>query len=178
MLAIAVVGCGEKLSLTDIDRAKTDLPELYLTTETGKEVLAPINRGPFVDEETGEICFPAYTCTNPECPGEGKGDRPYLFIHRDVLLKVGSNGELVMEDVPPNTNPRKYIESLGGHMAPTCPACLKNRNPATESDDERNKYMSYVQPYVLPETAKRQAELEELRKQRREEIRRERRGSP
>jgi hypothetical protein len=174
----ALAGCGRAPSLREIETEKSNLEGLYISADTGKVISAPINRGVFVDEETGEICFPAYTCTNPDCPGEGEGDRPFLFIHRDVLMEVGSDGEITYRDIPEGTPPKKYIESLGGHQVPTCPACLEKRNLAAETDADRAKYANFAQPYIPPETLKRQAELEELYQKRRAEIRKERRGTP
>ena len=41
-----------------------------------------------------------------------------------------------------------------------CPECLKKRNLKTESNAIRNKYAKWVNPHVLPESAKRKKELE------------------
>jgi hypothetical protein len=43
-----------------------------------------------------------------------------------------------------------------------CPACLKKRRPQTETPEQRAQYVSWVNPYVLPETAERLKELDEL----------------
>ena len=156
-----LVGCGGDRSLEDIKKEKRSLDVLYLTAETGKEVVSPSNRGVFVDEETGELCFPAYVCLNPDCPGEKKADRPFLFIHRDVLLRAGPDGELVWDEIPAGKDPMAHIKSLGGFLNPTCPACWKIRKPQSETPAQKQQYINWAQPYNSPETAKRLEELEQ-----------------
>jgi hypothetical protein len=158
---VALVGCGEERSLEDIEKEKRSLDVLYMTTETGKEIVAPNDKGVFVDEKTGELCFPAYVCMNPDCPGEKKGDRPFVFIHNDVLLKPGPDGKPVRNEIPPGKDPVTHIKSLGGFLNPTCTACWKIRKPRTETPAQRQQYIEWAQPYNSPETAKRLVELEE-----------------
>jgi len=158
------MSCGSKetrRSFRQIDKERRELPALFLTAETHKEVIAPGNQGTFVDEKTGELCWPAYTCENPDCPGEEKNGRPHLFIHSDPLVKVGSDGEILYTEAPAGQPPDEYIVAQGGFLVPTCPACLKNRKLETETDKERQKYLNWVKPYILPKTLKRQKELDE-----------------
>jgi len=158
---LLLTGCSKPRTIEDVEEEMRSLPATYLTAETGKEISAPSNKGVFVDEETGELCFPAYMCTNPDCPGEKQGDRPFLFIHRRMLLEAGPNGEVIYNEIPEGKDPTKYITSRGGFMNPTCPACYKKRNPDSESAAEKQKYIKWAKPYEAPEVVQRRAELEE-----------------
>lgn len=71
----------------DSPRAQTEimlehmaLNALFLTEQSKREVIAPLNSVPTFE---GETCWPAYMCTNSSCPGEDKGNngRPFLFIN-------------------------------------------------------------------------------------------------
>ncbi len=172
------VSCGSEQpprSSRPISKERNELPALFLTGETHQEVLRPGNVVcPFVDEKTGELCWPAYICTNPSCPGKGKtsGGRPLTFIHRDPLAKVGPDGNAVYVEVPPGKDSSEYILELGGTMYPTCPECLKIRNPQTETHEEKMQYAHWVEPYVLPESAKRLEELNQEEQRRREDLQR------
>jgi hypothetical protein len=97
-------------------------------------VIAPARFVAPWDEELGERCFPALTCHNPDCPGEGRGDRPYLFV---VPFKPGG---------------------AGGELQ--CPACAEAFPPATRTPAERNQYRKWVKPYRLPEQAARLEQLD------------------
>ena len=131
------------------------------TAETGKEITAPINKGVFVDEETGELAFPAYGCQNPDCPGEKKNGRPFLFIHRDVLIEgVDDQGNAIYGEIPAGQDSLEFIRSRGGFLNPTCPACFKNRTPGSETEAQKQQYMQWAQPYAPPKTAKQDAALE------------------
>jgi len=101
------------------------LNQLYLTEKSRQEVIAPARLMAPWDEEAGERCFPALTCAKPDCPGEGRGERPYLFI------------------IP-------FTPSGGGEMI--CPACAELRDPATWTEKARQEYYKnkWVRPYRLP----------------------------
>jgi len=164
---MALAGCGKDRSLHEIEKEKRSLDALYLTAETGKEITAPATKGVFVDEETGELCFPAYMCANPDCPGKKSGDRPFLFIHRDVLLRAGPGGKVVCDEIPPGKDPVEFIKSRGGFLAPTCPACWKVRKARSETPAQKQQFIDWARPYTFPETAKRVEELEQEYQQRR-----------
>ena len=69
---------------TEIFKQGLELPGVYLTEKTHKRVIAPTRFGlPFVDPESGETCWPALYCTNPDCPGRREGE-PLLFIKTDA----------------------------------------------------------------------------------------------
>ena len=93
MWIVAVLGglvsCHKKeepapRSRREIYKQVLELPAVYLTEKTHKRVIAPTGRGLFwVDAETGETCWPALYCTNPDCPGRREGE-PLLFIEPDA----------------------------------------------------------------------------------------------
>ena len=154
-------GCSKTRTLEEIEAEQRALPVLYLTEESMSEVQAPADAGLFIDEATGELCYRAYECQNPDCPG-GSGDgKTYLFIHRDVLASVDSTGEITWEQIPAGQNPQDYIRSQGGYLQPTCPKCAETRDFDSESEEDRRKYQNWAKLYELPEVAKRRAELEE-----------------
>jgi len=172
------VSCGSetrKRSFRQINADRQNLPILLLTQETRKDLIVPGNTvPPIVDEETGELCWQAYHCTNPGCPGNGKLEdgRPLLFIHADPLVKVGPDGNIVRVEVPAGKDAGEYMVELGGTMYPTCPECLKIRDCENEMQEERLKYVNWVQPFVLPEVAQRIKELDEEEAKRREDLER------
>jgi len=156
-----LAGCGKERSLQEIEQEERSLDALYLTAETGKEIAAPANKGVFVDQETGELCYPAYMCANPDCPGKESGDRPFLFIHRDVLVRTGPGGKIVRDEIPPGNDPAAFIKSRGGFLVPTCPACWEVRKGRSETPVQKQRFINWARPYVLPKTAKRMKELEQ-----------------
>ncbi len=162
LLAIAsLAGCAKKHRPLDaIEAEKRDLPALYLTEKSLKHVTAPVSVGMHVDKATGELCYQPFECTNPDCPGRTP-EGNFLFVHRDVSLSVGPDGEIIYGSPPEGVDYKTYVESRGGHMTPTCPKCLEKRNLATETDAQRQQYQAWVRPYELPATVQRRAELEE-----------------
>ena len=115
----------------EILREQVSLNGLFLTENTLREVIAPITSMPTFQ---GERCWPAYTCTNPDCPGKGKQGRPYLFI-----------------------NPKPGTETV-------CPACMESRDVSSESEADKRRYRNYPVPYELPETVRRIKQLDAERK--------------
>ncbi|MCG8587625.1 MAG: SH3 domain-containing protein [Pirellulales bacterium] len=118
--------------LHDIVVERLNVNQLYLTEKTHKEVIAPAKLLTPVDPETGEKCFPALTCYNPDCPGksDATGERPYLFT------------------------------TSAAHMKVQCPACARSHAPATRTLAERARYRAWIKPYRLPESAARLEQLE------------------
>ncbi len=159
----AVAGCGKKAyrPLGEIREEQAALPMLFLTEKTMQEVLVPGNTPPFVHKESDEICYPALTCMNPDCPAERQGDRPPLFILFDPLRSVDANGEIAYADVPNGRDSGEYIQSLGGYLEPTCPACIKTRDVANETAEQKQQYLKWVVTYVPPKTAKRAEQLKQ-----------------
>ena len=161
VVLVCSTGCAKKhRALEEISAEKSDLPTLYLTENSLKRVMAPASVGVHVDEETGEICYQPYECTNPSCPGK-KGEENFLFVHRDVLLSVGPNNEIIYGTPPVGVEYAEFIKSKGGYVGPTCPKCFETRNLESETDEQRQQYQDWVQGYELPETVQRRKELDE-----------------
>jgi hypothetical protein len=149
------IGCDEKEKPRTRDvvfREIQSLPTLYMTGKTRKEVIAPGNKGSFVDEKTGEICWRVMECGNPDCPGRPADAKPLKFITPNPAMYVKPDGTIDYDQ-----KKSKEEEKMAGGA---CPECLKKRNLKTESNADRNKYAKWVKPHVLPESAKRKEELE------------------
>ena len=156
-------GCGEPrpVTLEEMYEEERQLPTLFLTAESGTEVLAPGDSGVFVDEATGELCWPALACENPACPARTSDDGPYLFIAPDKAVIINPDGTIGYDRAQAGE-----IDNYYGN----CPKCLEIRSLESESDEDRLRYSKFVQPHVLPETAQRREELAEARKKREAEL--------
>lgn len=126
------VGCGESRSRDEVVAEIARLPRLYLTETSRVRVVAPGNRGFFTDPATREACWPALTCTHPECPLR-HGAEPYLFIESDTVV-----ADIVVG----------------------CPACAALRAQRAETDLDRQHFTRFVQPYELPDVRVQQERLE------------------
>ncbi len=152
------IGCGgnggkeEPRTRDVVFREIQSLPTLYLTGKTRKQVVAPGNKGNFVDDKTGEICWRVMECGNPACPGRGADGKPLQFVTPNPAMYVKSDGTIDYDQ-----KKSKEEEKMAGGA---CPECLKKRNLKAESNAIRNKYAKWVKPHVLPESAKRKEELE------------------
>lgn len=134
----------------EIFRERMELPALYFTAQTHQRVIAPMDKGVFVHESTGELCWPALVCNNPNCPGR-KADEPLLFIEPDMGVYVKADKTIGYDAA--------RARAVAGAAGP-CPACAKLRRPASETPAGRQQYIDWVQPYVLPETAAAGAKLD------------------
>jgi pSer/pThr/pTyr-binding forkhead associated (FHA) protein len=143
----------------EIFQEKVSLPTLYLTEKTKQRVVTAGSQENFVDKKTGKICWRAFECRNPDCPAKAADRNSYLFIIPEPGVFLTPDGTLGFDQEVA----KKVIESgnSGG-----CPECLKIRDLKSESSSIRERYASYVQPHVLPETAKRLKELNEEYKRR------------
>jgi hypothetical protein len=139
-------------SRDEIFQERLELPALYFTAKTHRRVIAPARKGLFIDAQTGEVCWPALACHNPDCPGR-KGDEPLLFIEPDAGVYAKPDGTIGYDQARAAAQ-RSVVAG--------CPECLKKRNLKAETPERRARYVSWVKPYVLPETAARLAELDEL----------------
>ena len=99
------------------------------------------------------------TCTNPKCPALKPGGEPPIFINPNPAVVLHPDGTL-------GHYPERAAKAAKAGPLVACPECLKTRNVTTESRDTKEKYLSWVRPYVLPATAKRLKELEAERKDR------------
>jgi hypothetical protein len=166
MVVLPLAGCGEDAPPTrqELFVQQMELPTLYLTAETYKEVVAPANKGVFVDADTGELCWAAQQCHNPECPGREDGN-PFLFIIPLAGVTATAQGTVASESMPPK--PGLVPPSPPGSRSSgngLCPACLKERNMAAETPEQRQQYINWVRPHVLPEAAEQKKQIEQQRK--------------
>ena len=129
-------------SKDDIMRDIATLPVLYLTEKTQRQVTASDDKKNFVDEETGEICWRARACHNPDCPGKGSDGKPHLFISPNpaIILKPDGSFGFDLE----KANKAGNDPTMGA-----CPECLKERNLSSEPKTTRNKYADWVKAHTL-----------------------------
>jgi hypothetical protein len=90
VLPLCLIGCSraKPRSADEILTEKQRMPRLYLTAKTHARVIAPKSKGTFKDPATGEDCWPAMQCTNPDCPGRTEKE-PVLFTPFDVSAHQG-----------------------------------------------------------------------------------------
>ena len=122
-----------RMEIYDEDMA---LPRLFLT-QSGARVIGAGNLRSHRDPQTGEECWPAMGCYNPECPQRDADGEPFAFLDNAA-------------------------SDIGRH----CPACRELRDVANETPLDRNRWARWVRPHELPETAARRRELTEQRRQR------------
>jgi len=115
------------------------------------------NQSAVVDFRTGELAFRAWICRNPACPGRKGDGQPVKFVWVDPLYFAKPDGTVGSEIVADRT---AEIVRRGGTATPQCPECVKMRNLASETAADQRKYMEFCVEYVLPETERRQKELE------------------
>lgn len=173
LILAAVVGCGRSApppprTRQEIFAERRGLPALFLGVETGRRVIAPGDRGVFVDPESGEVCWRALACRAPNCPGRSPDGTDLLCIEADASFFRKPDGSLGIDPARSQGRPRR----LG-----FCPKCNEIRDPATETAADAERYSQWVQPYVLPETAARLAALDD-EMQRRVELERRHRFTP
>jgi hypothetical protein len=138
----------------EIFREKSNLPTLFLTEKTKQRVEMLGGMGSFVKKDIGEICWRAFECRNPDCPAKTGDSDPYLFILPEPGVFMRPDWTLGFD----REVARKAIQSgtIGG-----CPECLKIRDLESETLTIRERYASYVQPHVLPDTAKNIKKLDD-----------------
>ncbi len=162
-----VIGCAESdpPSTEELFQQQMDLPAVYLTSVTGTRIIAPSRDNPFVDPKTGEVAWLAMSCENPDCPGR-TAEEPFLFIAPNMGVRISADGTFTSDPrqgkpfavAPPNA---PFLITPFG-----CPQCMTLRKVGSESAAQKQKYNAWVRPYVLPETAKKMKELDELRAKR------------
>ena len=127
---------------------------LYFTANTKQRVIAPSGQGRFLDPKTGEICWPAYCCVAPDCPGRSPDGTPALFTENAAGYMVKPDGAIAFD-----VNTAKAgAKPMDGY----CPHCWEARNLGSKKPEERKIYQEqYVKLYELPESKKRRLDLEE-----------------
>lgn len=153
VLCLALSACGEApppRTSDEIFQERLALPALYFTAQTNQRVIAPGDRGIFVDEKTGEICFRGLACLCPDCPGKNPDGTPFVFAAPDPALIIQADGSIGSDQ-----SKAVYDETFG-----QCPRCLETRNLKQETGEQRRQFIDWVQPHVLPENVQRMAELD------------------
>jgi len=165
LLLIFFLGCAgkdpgpEPRSRDEIMREMANLPALYLTKD-GSNREAAGGQACFVDEASGELFWMALECKNPKCPAKVESGKSHIFIMPDPGVFVNEKGKLDFDSEMEEQALRK-----GGFLG--CQKCIPLRQKqmlwsgrGAETQAEKNQYAKYVAPHVLPETKKREGELE------------------
>ena len=140
---------------------RESLPALFLTAKMKKRVTAPGNKQFFIDKESKEICWRAMTCNNPKCPALTSQGKPPIFINPNPSVFIKADGTI-------GQDPARAAKAAKSGSIIACPECLKVRSVKSESREAKERYLSWVQPYVLPDAAKRMNELDVEQKRRTE----------
>jgi hypothetical protein len=165
LIVAAGLGCSrEKRPRTrnDIFQDRLKVETLYLT-EDGQRVVKPGSpeRVVVVDAAAGKLAWLAWQCNNPQCPGRKAANSPLVFPWPDPFAYVKPDGTVGIRQ-PLTPEDQKKMEDFGEQK---CPECLKRRNLASETPQQRQQYKDWCVPHVLPEAAKRLAELDAELKQ-------------
>ncbi|MCG8585682.1 MAG: hypothetical protein MI757_13325, partial [Pirellulales bacterium] len=136
--------------------ARRRLDTLYLT-EDGQQIVHPASpTGAVVfDANAGTLAWAAWQCNNPDCPGRGADGSPMLFPWPHPLISLKADGTISLDRS--SATARNF--SAAEFMERKCPACLRTRNLASESAEQRAQYNAWCQPHVLPGAADRLKEL-------------------
>ena len=132
-----LVGCGSRSprSRDEIFREKGTLPRLYLTKKSHTRVLGPASKGIFTDDKTGEECWPAMECINPDCPAAGSAE-PFLFTTFDRSEHNGCPACAKIRNVKTETPQQKraYIGYVQLYELPE----TKSRSKQLDDELKRN----------------------------------------
>ena len=137
----------------DLFPERQSLPALFICVQSGKRLVAPGNKNHFLDKESGELYWRAMACHNPQCKAPSTTNAPFLFITPDPRVYLKADGSIGHD----NTRAMKAAKT---RPPIACPQCLKNRNLKKESREQKEKYVSWVKPHILPKTAQHISELE------------------
>jgi hypothetical protein len=112
-------------------------PHTKLAIDLNVNEIAPLEDqgAAYFDPQSQQVTWPAYTCMNAKCKGQGKDGRPYLFVRKLPDVSVAADGRIEL-------GPKASQKLLS---APTCPACNSN---------------GWTGAYEPPEVAERRALLE------------------
>jgi len=139
-------------SRAEIFEDRLRVPTLYISEKSGKRIVAEGGRVNFVDGESGEVCWMAWACHAPGCPGRGPRGEPFLCIEADAGFFAKPDGTVGYDPARSRLTPKR----VG-----MCPQCSAVRKPEAETQQEAAEYTRLVQPHQLPESAVRLARLDE-----------------
>lgn len=133
-------------SRDEIFQERLRLPTLYISEKSGKRIIAEGGRVNFVDAETGEVCWVAWACHAPRCPGRGPDGKPFLCIEVDAGFFARPDGTVGYDPARGRLTPKP----LG-----MCPRCSAVRKPESETPAQAAEYTRFVQLHQLPEVSQR-----------------------
>lgn len=154
-LPLLLTACGEEELPTrdELFQMEQELPAPYLALQSGELIEAPGDKPAFYNEDTGEHCYRAQACHNPDCPGRGPDGQPFLFVV--PLPYKQADGAIAQPDVS--------AAKAAHNVNRECPQCLTIRNKTSEPAELTQKYINWVKMHELPETVEKRAEIAELR---------------
>lgn len=154
-LPLLLTACGEDELPTrdELFQMERELPAPFLALQSGELIKAPGDKSAFYNEATGEDCYRAQACHNPDCPGRGADGEPFLFVLPLPYKK--DDGSIAQ----PRLDGAKAAHNVNGD----CPKCLDIRRKSSESAEQKQQYINWVKPYELPETVAKREEIAELR---------------
>ncbi|MCE9546062.1 MAG: hypothetical protein K8T25_11150 [Planctomycetia bacterium] len=151
-----VSGVQSSVRGEDILERQLTVDTLYFTDD-GKELIAPGNRLlATVDPATHHLAWAAWQCDNPSCSGRKADGKPQLFPWPNPLLYIKDDGTIAIRQ------PITEAELLQAdeNRDVRCPACLKIRNLAAETPEQRQQYRSWCRLHILPQAAEQRKALE------------------
>ena len=155
-MLVTVAACSRPLppprSRDEIFQDRLRVPTLYISEKSGKRIVTAGGRMNFVDQESGEVCWVAWACHAPNCPGRGPKGEPFLCIEADA-------GYFAKPDGTVGYDPK--LSGLTPKRVGMCPQCSVIRTPASETPEQAIEYSRYVQLHQLPEAAARIKQLDE-----------------
>lgn len=153
----APIGAEQQRAADGILEKQLEVDTLYLA-EDGKESIAPGNRqGVIVEPGTGKLAWAAWECNNPSCPGRRPEGKPLLFPRPNPLYFAKQDGTAGLRQP---TTEAELLEAQD-RAEVKCPACLKTRNLAAETPEQRQQYQFWCRAYVLPQAAEQRQQLAE-----------------
>ncbi|NBW86305.1 MAG: NUDIX domain-containing protein, partial [Planctomycetia bacterium] len=81
----------------------------------------------FVDTESGEVCWVAWACRAPNCPGRGPDGEPFLCIEADM-------GYFAKPDGTVGYDPK--LSAMTPKRVGMCPQCSVIRKPESETPEQ------------------------------------------
>ena len=155
-LLVSTAACSRPLppprSRDEIFQDRLRVPTLYIAEKSGKRIVTEGGRMNFVDPESGEVCWVAWECRAPNCPGRGPQGEPFLCIEADA-------GYFAKPDGTVGYDPK--LSALTPRRVGMCPQCSVIRTPEAETPEQAIEYSRYVQLHQLPAAAARIRELDE-----------------
>ena len=156
VMLVPLAGCTRPVapprSRDEIFQDRLRVPTLYISEKSGKRIVTEGGRMNFVDTESGEVCWVAWACRAPNCPGRGPDGEPFLCIEADM-------GYFAKPDGTVGYDPK--LSAMTPKRVGMCPQCSVIRKPESETPEQAIEYSRFVQLHQLPEAAARIKQLDE-----------------